>query len=229
MLAFAGELTASSDNGWCPAPESGSFVQTKLLAPWRGGLVRTPLAERHEADAPLAVAVLVDRSGSTSAIVEPLWQAACALVKALRDAGHAAALDWWDDIGIPAGKASRPLLGWYEAEQLFEPPEKSLVGGTLLKQSCLPRMVRLFDSAPVGVRRACVVVTDGCTRDSDRHQFLKAAQAPCAYIVVDGLTSQPQRFLPPETEGWAARIASDGSDIMRDFSGEQLLAGLLQS
>ena len=229
MLTFADELTASSDNGWCPAPDTGSFVHASQVAPWRGGLVRSPLADRYEADAPLAVAVLVDTSGSTCSILDPLWLGACALVKALRDAGHAAALDWWDDLGVKPSMDTRPLLGWHEREDLIRPCSDSLRGGTMLAKSCLPRMARLLGTAPVGVRRACVVVTDGQTDANDRVQFLEAAQAPCVYIVVSSPIFKAKTLLPPETEGWAARIASDGSDIMRDFSGEQLLAGLLQS
>lgn len=229
MVAFASELTASSDNAWCPAPETGSFVRSSQLAPWRAGLVRSPLADRFEADAPLAVAVLVDRSGSTKWSLEPLWHGACALVKALRDAGHAAALDWWDDIGVQSGNGSGALLGWHETEQLLQPKIGSVFGGTELAKSCLPRMARLLATAPVGVRRVCVVVTDGGTCAEDREQFLEAAQAPCVYIIVNDQIHYAMTRLPPETEGWAARIASDGSDIMRDLSGEQLLAGLLQS
>ncbi len=229
MLAFASELTANGDTGWHPAPDSGSFVHSSQLAPWRAGLVRSPLAERQEADAPLAVAVLVDRSGSTSYLLEPLWHGACALVKALRDVGHAAALDWWDDIGVQSGNGSGALLGWHETAQLLQPTRGSSFGGTELAKSCLPRMARLLATAPVGVRRVCVVITDGSTCAKDRVQFLEAAQAPCVYIVIHEPIHYAKSFLPPETEGWAARIASDGTDIMRDFSGEQLLAGLLQS
>jgi hypothetical protein len=201
--------------------DQGSTILSAALPMWTAGAYLTPLADVTPAPAKLAVSLLVDVSGSTDAILGPLWASACALRAALIEAGHACALDVWSyDLVC----RDQPLRGWSSAADYIQPCK--VEGGTVLANSAEPAMGRLQATAPHGMRQVCMVITDGGTHPEDRAEFLAKASVPCLYWAVTRYEGEAL-ILPQPHEGWASIVKCTAKGLLEQLLGEQTLEQLL--
>jgi len=214
------------------ADNYGARVGSMPLAAWTAGAALTPLTSRRGGREPVAVQVLVDVSGSTESdgLNKHIGRAASQLVRALRDAGHKAAIDGWGSHGMDADvdHAGRyiPVLGWDDDlhGDTFASDPRS---GTELGTSAAPRMGFLQSTAPVGMRQLVVVITDGQTSPEDRREFLRAAHAPCVYIVATAESATvPQA--PSKSEGWALLLTTRMAEIVERITGDEMRALVLE-
>lgn len=214
---LAQRLMATQRVGWT-RDDMGSRVGSSALAGWAGGAYATPLVEPSNTQGRVAVSILVDISGSTHHIAPHLWALASTLRSALIGAGHACAVDAWDDRdrtvgdGAEGGTLASPVVcNWGEVgDKWISPPRTG--DGTSLRDSGTPAMGRLQATAPAGMRQAVLVLTDGATSPEDRAQFLELCACPAAYWEVE---PRQNAAVDPSygdarwwgaAEGWAAGL-----------------------
>jgi hypothetical protein len=196
--------------------EFGARVASPALVGWAVGALRTPLCTRRAGRQPVAVQLLVDVSGSTGGMSVSLGVAAAQLVRALRAAGHDAAVDAWN--GENCSDEQPPVLNWSQPLDCDFAPSKPS-GGTDLTHSAAPRMGRLQSTARVGMRQLVVVLTDGETRRDDRESFLRKASCPCAYIIVES-----NALAPDADEGWRVVLRTSAGGLLEALTGAEFVA-----
>ena len=225
---LAQRLMATQRVGWT-RDDMGSRIGSSALAGWAGGAYATPLVEPSNIQGRVAVSILVDISGSTHHIAPHLWALASALRSALLGAGHACAVDAWDDRDrtVAEGAHASPIVcPWGEVgDKWIAPPRTG--DGTSLRGSGTPAMGRLQATAPAGMRQVVLVLTDGATSPDDRAEFLKLCACPAAYWEVE---PRQNAAVDPSygdarwwgvDEGWAAGLktscyAQHVETILRD-------------
>jgi hypothetical protein len=195
----------------------GNKLDSRWLSGWMTDVLHSPLSYLCGSDGCLAVSILLDCSSSTQRYSGLLWHAASSLNSALRDAGHATAVDCWGSKPIHAVHDQGPLVGWdTPTERMHWRRPQVLNENTALVVACNPRLQRLQATAPMDRQRIAIVITDGDLDPNDERKFLELASVPCVYWEVRGPRPSAKSFQMRNGQHWAWRAYSDREGVYYD-------------